>query len=186
MRSSEFHPQRFLRRLARRVWRGLKTVRRDPAVAAHRAEHERDLLAWGRRYLPKHFRRPPSAMHLWLAARLDAAHERGRKLNVLAPRSGAKSTLVTLAHVLRAAVAGREPYIWIVSDTRHQAAGHLENLRAELVDNAQTGGGLSRSRRSRAGLATQSTSTAQRRGDRSCSAPGSASAVVVAARSGRR
>ncbi len=83
-------------------------------------------------------------MHLWLADQLDAMHPRtanslvrplGVKLNVLGPRGGAKSTLVTLAFVLRAALESREPYIWIVSDTRHQAIAHLENLKDEIADN---------------------------------------------------
>src|SRR5262245_590783 len=84
------------------------------------------LVAWGQTYLPQHFRRQPSAMHAWLAELLDAAaHHRGTKINVVGPRGGAKSTLVTLAYVLRAALEGWEPYIWIVSDTRHQAQTHL-------------------------------------------------------------
>ena len=95
-----------------------------------------DLLAWCRKYLPRHFSRPPSRMHLWLARRLDALRtERGTKLNVLAPRGGAKSTIASLAFPLRAALEGFEPYIWIVSDTRHQAVAHLENIKAELLDN---------------------------------------------------
>jgi hypothetical protein len=94
------------------------------------------LLDWGRRYLPQHFRRPPSGMHRWLAEQLDAMTlSRGAKLNVIGPRGGAKSTVVTLAHVLRAAVETWEPYIWIVSDTRQQACRHLDNLRIELTDN---------------------------------------------------
>jgi predicted phage terminase large subunit-like protein len=63
--------------------------------------------------------------------------QRGTKLNVIGPRGGAKSTLGTLAHVLRAAVEGWEPYIWIVSDTKHQACCHLENIKLELVGNAR-------------------------------------------------
>lgn len=95
-----------------------------------------DLLAWGRHYLPNHFRRPPSRMHLWLAHRLaELQTARGVKLNVLGPRGGAKSTLGSLAYPLRAALEGWEPYIWIVSDTRHQAYAHLENLRIELAEN---------------------------------------------------
>lgn len=54
---------------------------------------------------------------------------------MLGPRGGAKSTIGTLALPLRAAVEGWEPYIWIVSDTKHQACAHLENLKAELLDN---------------------------------------------------
>ena len=100
------------------------------------------LLAWGRRNLPEHFARPSSKMHLWLGARLDAmARSRGVKLNVLGPRGGAKSTLVTLAYALRAAVEGWEPYVWIVSDTKHQACMHLDNLKSELVDNPQLAAG---------------------------------------------
>ena len=102
---------------------------------AHRAD-SLDLTAWGRRYLPHCFTAPPSIMHGTLAARLDAAdRRRGLKLNVIGPRGGAKSTLGTLAHVLRAVVERREPYVWIVSDTGHQAANHLDNLKAELLDN---------------------------------------------------
>ncbi len=96
-----------------------------------------DLLTWGRRFLPEHFQQPPSAMHQWLARHLDAARTlRGAKLNVLGPRGGAKSTIVTLVAVLRAAVEGTEPYVWIISDTKHQAQAHLENVKAELATNA--------------------------------------------------
>jgi predicted phage terminase large subunit-like protein len=62
--------------------------------------------------------------------------ERGTKLNVLGPRGGAKSTIGTLAFPLWAAVECWEPYIWIVSDTKHQACAHLENIKSELLDNA--------------------------------------------------
>jgi predicted phage terminase large subunit-like protein len=94
------------------------------------------LLPWGRKYLPHHFTRPPSIMHRWLGEYLDKmSYTRGLKLNVLGPRGGAKSTIATLAFALRAAVERREPYIWIISDTRHQACAHLENLKAELLDN---------------------------------------------------
>ena len=92
-----------------------------------------DLLAWGRQFLSEHFRDPPSAMHVWLAGELAAWPEaRGRRLNVIGPRGAAKSTLGTLAWPLRCALEGREPYIWIVSDTRSQARLHLENIKAEL------------------------------------------------------
>jgi hypothetical protein len=59
-----------------------------------------DILAWGQNFLPRHFRLPPSRMHLWLAERLDALERhRGRKINLLGPRGSAKSTLGTLAFV---------------------------------------------------------------------------------------
>ena len=103
--------------------------------AAAREEHPH-LLAWAQRYLPAHFARKPSAMHDWLCRRLDLMNRRrGTKLNVLAPRGGAKSTIGTLAYPLRAALENTEPYIWIISDTKNQAAAHLENIRLELTDN---------------------------------------------------
>jgi len=93
-------------------------------------------LAWGRRYLASHFLRAPSAMHLWLGEQLDLMREaHGTKINVIGPRGGAKSTIGTLCYVLRAAVEGREPYIWIVSDTKNQAQTHLENIKTELEEN---------------------------------------------------
>jgi len=102
----------------------------------NRQPPDEGLLPWGRRCLPSHFVKPPSELHLWLAAQLDAMREqRGVKLNVIGPRGAAKSTLATLAFVLRAAVEGAEPYLWIVSDTRSQAVSHLENVKAELLEN---------------------------------------------------
>ncbi len=113
---------------------GHGTARR---LAAARAGPLR-LLDWGQRMLPQHFAKPPSRMHVWLAARLDAmARERGIKLNVLGPRGGAKSTLGTLAYALRTAVEASEPYVWIISDTRRQAHAHLENIKTELLENPQ-------------------------------------------------
>jgi predicted phage terminase large subunit-like protein len=96
----------------------------------------RTTLAWGRKYLSKHFVKPPSAMHEWLGAQLDSFHtQRGSKVNVIGPRGSAKSTIATLCYVLRAALEGWEPYIWIVSDTIPQAIMHLENVKSELLDN---------------------------------------------------
>jgi predicted phage terminase large subunit-like protein len=119
--------------------RGLRRKATGEHSRARRAATGRetlDLLAWGCKHLASHFTRPPSRMHRWLARQLDGmCAARGCKLNVLAPRGGAKSTLATLAFPLRAALEGHEPYIWIVSDTRHQACAHLENLKAELLDN---------------------------------------------------
>jgi predicted phage terminase large subunit-like protein len=120
---------------------------RDELVRSHRRARRTwqgrgglGLIAWGQKYLPAHFTRPPSIMHRWLAQRLDGmSPRRGMKLNVLGPRGAAKSTLGTLAYPLREALEGRHRYIWIVSDTRPQAHAHLENLKAELVDNPLLG-----------------------------------------------
>ncbi len=95
------------------------------------------LSAWGRLMLPAYFRLPPSRMHRWIGEQLDGMDEsRGARLNVLGPRGGAKSTIGTLAYVLKCAVAEREPYIWIVSDTMSQARTHLASVKAELEHNS--------------------------------------------------
>jgi predicted phage terminase large subunit-like protein len=110
--------------------------RQSPGAARYRRDDRLDLLAWGRRHLPAHFRCQPSAMHGWLAVQLDRiGGARGGRVNVLAPRGSAKSTVGTLAYVLEAALAGGEPYIWIVSATKSQAATHLANVKAELESN---------------------------------------------------
>ena len=87
----------------RRLARWTHSLRRLVAQRiGSQASTEQGLLAWGRELLPAHFRRPPSGMHRWLAGQLDQlAVRRGVKLNVIGPRGGAKSTLVTLAYVLR-------------------------------------------------------------------------------------
>ena len=75
-------------------------------------------------------------MHRWLADELDCFHsQRGTKLNVLAPRNSAKSTIAALAYPLREILSRREPYIWIISDTMSQAHTLLENIKCELEGN---------------------------------------------------
>ena len=117
------------------------------------------LIDWSQKHLPHYFRSPPSRMHQWLAARLEQLSKaRGigegaspipadrkmadrkigpvpAKLNLLAPRGAAKSTLASLAFVLKAALEKAESYIWLVSDTKHQACAHLASIKAELAEN---------------------------------------------------
>jgi predicted phage terminase large subunit-like protein len=93
-------------------------------------------LAWGQTYLRKHFNKPASDMHEWLGAQLDLFRtERGLKVNLIGPRGSAKSTIATLCYVLRTALEGWEPYIWIVSDTKPQAQMHLDNVKTEVETN---------------------------------------------------
>jgi len=119
------------------IFRHELAVRHGWATRYHAGRNgDAGLLAWAKRHLPKHFARSPSAMHRWLGRHLDKLpHVHGAKLNVLGPRGAAKSTMATLAFVLRMAVENREPYIWIVSDTKPQACAHLENIKSELVEN---------------------------------------------------
>jgi len=111
---------------------------RAAARGAERAAAYSRLLDWGRHYLPAHFQRPSSMMHQWLESALAVCSQsRGGRVNLIGPRGHAKSTVATLAYVLKCAVEASEPYIWIVSDTKEQAQLHLENVKRELADNEQ-------------------------------------------------
>lgn len=91
------------------------------------------LESWCFAFLPEYFSRAPSLMHRWMFRTLEHfSLNRGSRLNLLAPRGNAKSTIGTLAYPLRAALEGTEPYVWIVSDTLDQAVLHLENIRRAL------------------------------------------------------
>lgn len=93
---------------------------------------------WCTTFLPDHFSKSPSLMHRWMLRYLEKMSDRrGEKVNILAPRGGAKSTIGTLAYPLRQALENRESYIWIVSDTFDQAKMHLENIRQAIVGNTQ-------------------------------------------------
>jgi predicted phage terminase large subunit-like protein len=117
-------------------WRRVRAHHIAQAVARRRSYPLQSTLDWGRHYLPHHFVKPASAMHLWLGDQLDRFQRvRGLKVNLIGPRGSAKSTIATLCYVLRAALEGWEPYIWIVSDTKEQAHTHLENVKWELTDN---------------------------------------------------
>ena len=135
---------------------------------ARRGNHGLDLLAWGKKYLPDHFRRPPSNLHRWLAEQLDAAHfQRGTKLNVLGPRGAAKSTIGSLALPLRAAVECWEPVH--LDRLRHQAPGlrPLGERQGRVVEQRAAGQGFSGGGGARVGLAKQPDRAPQRRDDRS-------------------
>ncbi len=129
---------RALRSAVASAFDGDPTPRRDA--------EELDLIAWGQAYLPSHFAKRPSALHRWLAGEFDAMRScRGTRVNAVGPRGAAKSTIATLAGVLRGAVEGEEPYIWIVSDTKAQAQTHLSNVKAELLENRELGDAYPRS-----------------------------------------
>lgn len=99
-------------------------------------QRPRQLEQWARRYLLSYFTHPLSRMHRWLTERLDEATvKRGLRLALKSPRGSAKSTWVTLFHVLREACEGRERYIWIISDTAEQARDLLDAIKSELEEN---------------------------------------------------
>ncbi len=111
-------------------------LRRRQQLLEDRGTHYLGTVEWGRRFLPDHFCRKPSQMHVWLNERLKDYHrKRGTRINVIGPRGGAKSTIGAMCYVLRAALEGWEPYIWIISDTSSQAETHLKNVKEELESN---------------------------------------------------
>ena len=133
-KTNDFEPEQsgiYLREFLVKCMKEHRRIRRDVKMKI-----ERDLLDWTTHFLGEYCTKPPSKMHVWLCDRLGRMNrERGVKLNVLAPRGAAKSTIGTFAYPLREALEQREPYIWIISDTMSQAYAHLENIKAELIDN---------------------------------------------------
>ena len=94
------------------------------------------LLSWGRKYLPHHFVRPASIMHRWLGrvSRQHVAQPRHEAQRARSPRRGQ----VDHRHA-RLPLAGRRrgARALHLDPLRHPPPGlrHLENLKAELVDN---------------------------------------------------
>lgn len=93
---------------------------------------------WGKRYLPHYFELPPSKMHVELTRILDRYIEtRGNKNAIIAPRGGAKTTLVSKTFPLQCVCHKLEHYIILVGDTTEQAQQNLEAIKHELTDNDQ-------------------------------------------------
>lgn len=121
-----------LARISRRVGRLERREARTPGAPP--AGHG----DWCRKYLPHYFRpdTPPADFHPELFDRLDDLHlRRGSKLALVAPREGAKSTIVNLSYTLRCAVERREPFVVMLSDSSDQANEQLGHVRAELEGN---------------------------------------------------
>lgn len=124
--------------LQRAIARGVATAIEKVQIEARAVTVDRsiDQLSWCRKYLPHYFTRKPSRMHEWLASTLQAARkDRGAIINVIGPRGGAKSTVGTTANVLRCAVEGTEPLIWITSETGPQAEEFLTQIKEEIESN---------------------------------------------------
>jgi len=71
-----------------------------------------------------------------LTADLDRFRaNRGSRLARIAPRGSAKSTWMTLAHPLRCAIEGTEPFIILLSDISENAELYLRHIKDELTEN---------------------------------------------------
>jgi hypothetical protein len=80
--------------------------------------------------------RPVSALHQLLAERLpQVTQQRGRHINVLAPRGSAKSMWASFAYPLWGLAERSEAYIVLIADSTTQADMYLTNVRGELEDN---------------------------------------------------
>jgi predicted phage terminase large subunit-like protein len=102
------------------------------------ARPERFGVDWLRHYLPTYASSPPADFHQPLTAMLGTLHEqRGTKTAIIAPREGAKSTIITLGYVVYAAIEAHERYILILSDSADQAAEKLLDIRREIDGNQQ-------------------------------------------------
>lgn len=110
-----------------------------PVVVTKTAEPpptEIGLLPWMQRYLPHYCRAEFSQLHHWLAGELDRiTFQRGGRLNCLAPRGNAKSSIAATAHVLRRICEGTEPYVVLVSETNELANAQLDKIKYEIESN---------------------------------------------------
>lgn len=124
--------------LGRAIARGLSAglARRQAESKAVTVDRSIDQLTWGAKYLPRYYTRQPSAMHRWIAEKLQAARrQRGARINVVGPRGGAKSTVGNTTYALRRAVEGTEPYIVLLGKTSKMADKQLGHIRRELEEN---------------------------------------------------
>src|SRR5580658_9692881 len=93
---------------------------------------------WAGHYLKRYFFKSPADYHRELFEQLGSLHTlRNIKSAIIAPREGAKSTLVTLAYVLRCAVEKLEPYVLLLSDSEDQANEKLSDIRREVDGNGR-------------------------------------------------
>jgi len=87
-------------------------------------------------YLKSHCSLPFSRMHEELFGFLkQATEQRNYRIAVAAPRGHAKSTIVSLVHVLWCICYYKEQYIVIVSNTADQSADLLKTVKDELESN---------------------------------------------------
>ena len=111
----------------------------DPRqVAARRARAQDDFGFFTQQYFPHYIRSPHrSQLHHYLFERLPAIVQstKGEVDAIAAPRSEAKSTLVSQLFVLWCLVTGRKKYPVIVMDSLDQAMPMLEAIKAELEFN---------------------------------------------------
>lgn len=96
------------------------------------------LLHWSRHYFPHRFTTDPSLFHQELCEDLDTIKlQRGSKEARIAPRGSAKSTISTLADVMKDALEGKEMYQIIIGDVQVNANKFLKDIRDEVETNEE-------------------------------------------------
>lgn len=124
--------------LVRQIARSCLNGWRSTVTESHTAivDKSAPLLQWSKTYLPHYFTKSPSLLHEWLAEKVhDARTNRGRYIDCVGPRGGAKSTVGNTANILRCACEQSEPYIWIICETQPLAAKQLNKVKQELEKN---------------------------------------------------
>lgn len=87
-------------------------------------------------YFQSYHKHPDSAFHKEMTGFLtDISVRRGQKFAIAAPRSSAKSTLITLEYVLYSICYRLDPFIVIFSSTTEQAERYLSDIKRELESN---------------------------------------------------
>lgn len=93
-------------------------------------------LGWLTHFLPHYATNSYSRLHDRLAADLERFHEaRGQRRVYIAPRGGAKTTFISKAYPLWAAVTGEEPLTLLLAETAEQAEAYLKAIKRELEAN---------------------------------------------------
>ncbi len=100
------------------------------------AQAQTDFYKWQMHFLPHHYPIPSSSFHRDMDRELTTLHKiRGVKRVIEAPRGSAKSTRLSFAYPMFAAVEGLEPYTEIISDTITQSCLWLETIKTEIEEN---------------------------------------------------
>lgn len=106
------------------------------ARAKQTSKENLPLLAWGRKYLPKHFRLESNEAHYALEKLFESFRaSRGQKVVIRIPRGYAKSTVASFAGVLKGICEGTEHYTLLGAETHDLAAKYLANIKTEMESN---------------------------------------------------
>lgn len=111
----------------------------NPQISKERIENaNKHFRFFAKTYFPHYISDHDSLLHTYLYQRLEDMVQpklRGSKLAIAAPRSEAKSTLVTQIFTLWCVVTDKRKFIPIIMDALHQTTSMLEAIKAELEAN---------------------------------------------------